>query len=108
MRLTVPRKPRRLLVCNCSICRRYGALWTYYRPDEVRVSGRRWLSSYVWGDRTLRNMRCRRCGCITHWEPTKGSPARHMGVNARNMDPGLLKGVRLRHFDGADTWKYLD
>ena len=22
--------------CNCSICRRYGALWAYYHPQQVR------------------------------------------------------------------------
>lgn len=25
----VPRKPRQLTNCNCSICRRYGTLWAY-------------------------------------------------------------------------------
>ena len=25
----VPRRPRRLTSCNCSICRRYGTLWAY-------------------------------------------------------------------------------
>ncbi|KAF1352001.1 hypothetical protein BDV97DRAFT_388573 [Delphinella strobiligena] len=25
--------------CLCNICRRYGALWAYYKPDEVRVEG---------------------------------------------------------------------
>jgi hypothetical protein len=31
-----------------------------------------------------------------------------MGVNARNLDPQELERVRVRHFDGAATWKYLD
>ena len=25
--------------CNCSICRRTGALWAYASPDEIEVSG---------------------------------------------------------------------
>jgi len=29
-------------------------------------------------------------------------------VNARNFDPSALGSVRIRRFDGADTWKYLD
>jgi len=29
-----------------------------------------------------------------------------MGVNMRNVvDPDVLKGVRIRHLDGARTWK---
>jgi hypothetical protein len=31
-----------------------------------------------------------------------------MGVNARNFDPEVIAGVRVRRFDGADTWTYLD
>jgi hypothetical protein len=33
--------------------------------------------------------------------------ARH-GVNIKNFDPKLRESVRVRHFDGADTWKFLD
>jgi hypothetical protein len=29
------------------------------------------------------------------------------GVNARNFDPVQLGPVRIRLFDGAETWKYL-
>jgi hypothetical protein len=25
--------------CTCSICRRYGVLWAYYSPKQVRVNG---------------------------------------------------------------------
>ncbi len=31
-----------------------------------------------------------------------------MGVNVRLMDPEILAGTKIRHLDGADTWKYLD
>jgi hypothetical protein len=30
------------------------------------------------------------------------------GINLRNFDPHELGEVRLRRFDGADTWNYLD
>jgi hypothetical protein len=33
--------------------------------------------------------------------------ARH-GVNLGNFEPSLLAAVRVRHFDGADTWKFID
>lgn len=38
VRVEVPRKPRRLTDCNCSICRRYVGLWAYYKASEVRVT----------------------------------------------------------------------
>jgi len=29
-------------------------------------------------------------------------------VNIRNFDSRLLESVRIRRFDGADTWKFFD
>jgi len=29
-------------------------------------------------------------------------------VNFRNVDPEIIKDVRIRHIDGANTWKFLD
>jgi len=35
------------------------------------------------------------------------SQARH-GVNLGNFDPAIIASVRVRKFDGADTWKFFD
>jgi hypothetical protein len=43
-----------------------------------------------------------------HWEPVDAGKDSRMGVNARNLEPGAIAGVRVRHLDGASTWKYLD
>ena len=107
--VTVPRKPRRLTSCNCSICRRYGALWAYYKPREVRVAcAKGKTASYAWGDGSLRFLRCKDCGCVTHWEPVQRDSDGRMGVNARMFDPGIVETVPVRHFDGATTWRFLD
>jgi hypothetical protein len=39
--LEFARRPRKLTQCNCSICRRYGAIWAYYRRKSVQVASRR-------------------------------------------------------------------
>jgi hypothetical protein len=31
-----------------------------------------------------------------------------MAVNARSIAPIELQDIRIKKFDGADTWKYLD
>jgi hypothetical protein len=31
-----------------------------------------------------------------------------MGVNVRNFEPAAMQSVRVRRFDGAKTWKFLD
>lgn len=110
VQVTVPYRPRRLTSCNCSICRRLGTLWAYYPRSRVRIRAPRGgLQKYVWGDRMLRLARCRICGCVTHWEPMpRRYRADRMGVNARNFEPDVIAGVRIRRLDGASTWKFLD
>ena len=89
--------------CNCSICRRYGTLWSYYAPKDVRISaGQDETARYLWGKRHLEFHRCRHCGCVTHWASVDRSVER-MGVNARLMAPEILAAARLRHTDGA-SW----
>jgi hypothetical protein len=109
VRIELARMPRTVTACNCSMCRRYGTLWAYYRTRDVRVCGARGsTSAYIWGNRTIRFVRCSNCGCVTHWEAVKKSAEGRAGVNARNLEPGALRGMRVRHLDGAATWKYLD
>lgn len=109
VRIEVPRRPARATCCNCSICRRYGTLWGYYRASSVRIDARpEDLEAYAWGERRLRFVRCATCGCVTHWEPVQGTAGSRMGINMRNFTPELLARVRIRHLDGASTWTYLD
>ena len=98
--------PEEIVDCNCTICRRYGALWAYYSPKEVQVT-KDATDIYMWGARMLEFHRCKRCGCVTHWEAVDKTHDR-TGVNARLMTPEVLAHARLRHFDGANSWKYLD
>jgi hypothetical protein len=106
--VTLPTAPVKATMCNCSSCRRLGALWAYYDQDQVRIDGHpQHTDAYIWGDRTLRTVRCRTCGCVTHWEPLKPGEKR-IGVNIRNFDPALMHQVQLRRFDGADSWTYID
>ena len=101
--------PDKATKCNCSICRRLGGLWAYYEFGTVRIEGHpENTAEYVWGDKTLRNVRCKTCGCATHWEPLAPEPGGKHGVNLNNFDPRLQEAVRVRRFDGADTWTFID
>lgn len=104
--VTIPRAPETLTNCDCSICRRYGTLWAYYRQCEVVVAGA--TTSYAWGVKTLRFVRCAACGCVTHWEPSSARRDDRIGVNARLFEPGQLGAPRIRRLDGAVTERYLD
>ncbi len=96
-----------LTACNCSVCRRYGALWLHCDEQDVALDCPPDATrQYIWGDELLAFHSCANCGCVTHWSSVKGTE--HMAVNARLAEPEQLAELRVRHFDGADTWEYLD
>jgi hypothetical protein len=97
------------LDCNCSICKRIAGLWAYSEIENISIRCE--------SDATLRYIReqgniafhtCKNCGCTTHWENLKPHKNNKMAVNLRLIDPDLLGQIRIRHFDGAETWQFLD
>lgn len=109
VQLRAARRPTRLTRCTCSICHRYGALWAYYTRKSVTVkAGRGVLKGYRWGDRVIEFMHCSRCGCLTHYQDVRKGRDQRLAINARMMPPGEIADIRVRTFDGADTWRYLD
>lgn len=88
--------------CNCSICRRYAALWAYYTPDDVAISYREAnISFYSWGDGDIEYHRCHQCGCVTHYVTTEQCPTRRIALNLRMAEPDLIEGIPVRKVDGA-------
>jgi hypothetical protein len=105
---SVAHEPKWLTECNCTICRRIGALWAHFERKDVLIEGADETISYIQGDKTLAVHTCSTCGCTTHWDNlTPGDDAR-MAVNFRMCDPDRVAEIRIRHLDGADTWEYLD
>jgi hypothetical protein len=99
--IEVPRAPAEVGSCNCSICRRTGLLWAYFRPDEVRIEAADDATvPYIWGDRMLALHHCATCGCITHWLPLLPDYER-MGVNALLLDGFDPAATEIRKIDGA-------
>ena len=100
--LTIDALPEFLGDCNCSICRRYQALWGYYEPDAVSVKTRDADTvAYIWGDRMVTFQHCPICGCITHYVSTDKCPGQGIAVNFRMLDPGLYANVAIKEFDNA-------
>lgn len=101
--------PDSVTQCTCSICRRYGARWAYCTRKTARLIGEAGATiAYVWGDREIEFHHCRTCGCMTHYESVEKTEDSRIAVNARMLPPEDTAGIRVRTFDGADTWKYLD
>lgn len=93
--------------CNCTACRRYGALWAYdYEDEAIKVSGP--TRSYVRGE-GLGFHFCPDCGCVAYWrgiEPGKDG-RRRIAVNVRLAQPEAVGAILIDHFDGFDTFKDL-
>jgi len=101
VRIEIETAPQTVTDCNCSICRRLGALWAYYSPKQVRIIPREGATSiYMWNERWIEFHACKTCHCTTHWAPTDKTVDR-MGVNARLMAPEILMACAVRKFDGA-------
>ncbi|TFW06801.1 GFA family protein [Oxalobacteraceae bacterium OM1] len=106
--IAIPRAPEAVTNCNCSICRRYGALWAYFNSTEVDIQAAPGVTDeYAWGEKSLAFVRCSHCGCVTHWRPLEGRTSPRMGVNVRNFEPEQIGPVRIRLLDGAVTEQYV-
>jgi hypothetical protein len=96
--------PESVTACNCTVCRRYGALWAYDHENEgISTSGQ--TQAYVRG-RTLEFHFCVQCGCVAWWRARiadeKGR--RRMAVNLRLTDPQAVASLPIDHFDGLDSF----
>ncbi len=101
--------PQWLTECNCSICRKLGALWAHADISAIRIEKAEDATlRYSWGDKNLAFHTCRTCGCTTHWENLKPQESSQMAVNCRLAEPETISELRIRHLDGADSWTYLD
>ena len=77
-------------------------------PCSIVESSPAATSIYMWGDRLIEFHHCRMCGCTTHYQSRDRAGARRTAVNARLMDPADIESTRIRRFDGASSWTFLD
>jgi hypothetical protein len=102
------RVPRTLTACNCSVCRRYGVLWAYYRRRAAHISAKRGgLERFALRPGRRRFVRCKRCGCVVSWELARG-PDAWLALNARLFDPARVARVPISLLDGDKTWRVLE
>jgi hypothetical protein len=79
--------------CNCSLCRRKGAIMLSVAVGQFRISrGADMLTLYQWNHRIARHYFCRVCGIYTHHQ--RRSNPLEIGVNV-----GCLEDVNPDQFD---------
>jgi hypothetical protein len=105
---TLAGDPGPATACNCTLCRRYGALWAYdYEGERINVSGP--SAAYTRADEaepSLEILFCPTCGGVLCWRGLRPDPAgrRRIAVNLRLAEPDAVAHLPIDHFDGLDTF----
>lgn len=106
LRWTYKKQPDSATACNCTICRRYGALWIYGLEGEtIETSGD--SQSYVRGDHIEFHF-CPKCGCVTYYQGIlrEENGSLRMAANLRMADdPSQVQAIPALRFDGFDSFK---
>ncbi|MCH8863405.1 MAG: GFA family protein [Proteobacteria bacterium] len=101
--------PEWLTICNCSLCRRVGALWAHVDTACATVTHDEDATfTYVQGEKRVALHTCKTCGCTTHWTSLMAEAETRVGINCRLAEPDDIAALRVRHFDGADKWEFTD
>jgi hypothetical protein len=86
-------------VCDCSICRRRGALIHRVAEDQLRIlTPLDELTLYQWHTRTAEDWFCRTCGILPFRRPRH----RTAGEEAASMPPFSGWSVNVRCLEGVD------
>ncbi len=94
---------KHVMECNCSICRRQGALWHGATDETLKiVSGESELTLYQFGTMKAKHYFCRHCGVQPFVRP-RLDPTR-WAVNLRCIDRLDLATLKVGLFDG-ENWE---
>lgn len=103
--------PRVATACNCTVCRRYGALWIYgYEGigEDIEITGE--MQSYSRDSETISFHFCPKCACVVSWSVNKKTKDGRVkcALNLRLItNPDLVSSIEIDHFDGLDTFEDL-
>lgn len=95
--------------CNCSICRRRNAVMSsaYYPPEAFElISGEEALVLYQFEPREVNHYFCKDCGIYPFHDGVE-NPGTYR-INLGCIDEIDLETLKIRLFDGRDTWQFVD
>ncbi len=101
---TLATLPEGATVCNCTACRRYGALWAYDHEGEgIHVTGS--TTAYIRGS-SIEFHFCPSCGCLAFWRAQAAGKdgRRRIAVNLRLSEPDAIATVPIDRFDGLGSF----
>jgi hypothetical protein len=90
-----------VLSCNCSICQKRGALWTYVGPAQFELlSGQNELSDYQFNKNAIHHLFCRNCGIASFARGRGEDGSEGIGINVRCLEGVEIEALALTPFDG--------
>ena len=92
--INVPENLEKVLKCNCSLCKRKGAVMSMVKNDDFKIiKGEDKLSLYKFHTKVANHYFCSICGIYTHHNP--------------RINPAMT-GFNLGCIDDIDTFKFND
>ena len=92
--INVPENLEKVLKCNCSLCKRKGAVMSMVKNDDFKIiKGEDKLSLYKFHTKVANHYFCSICGIYTHHNP--------------RINPAMT-GFNLGCIDDIDTFKFKD
>lgn len=108
---TLTGDPGSITACNCTLCRRYGALWAYdFENDRITLTGVTSTFRRIGkADPTIEIVFCPTCAGVLAWRGVRleEDGRRRMAVNVRLADPEAVATLAIDSFDGLDTFEDL-
>jgi hypothetical protein len=90
-----------VLSCNCSMCRRTGALLFFVGPEQFTLlSGDDAVSDYQFNKKVIHHLFCSNCGVRSYTRGTGPDGKAMFSVNARCLEGVDPDQLQIRHFDG--------
>lgn len=90
-----------VMACNCSICSRKGSLmWFVPRSHLQLLTPEENLSTYTFGEHTIKHQFCPTCGIHPFGEGVDPSGNRMAAINVRCLEDVDFSTLPVEHFDG--------
>jgi hypothetical protein len=105
--------PGPVTACNCTLCRRYGALWAYdYEGERIALALDGITAAYRRAgkrDPTLEILFCPTCAAVVAWRGLRLEPdgRRRMAVNVRLTEFDAVADLPIDRFDGLVSFEDL-
>jgi hypothetical protein len=100
VRFTIDAEITDRYTCDCSLCRRRGAVMTSVREDRLKITaGEDKLTLYQWNARVARHFFCSICGVYPFHK--KRSMPDHYGVNLGCLEDVVAPDAPVRKAEGA-------